>query len=342
MTLDRRKHSNMMRERLHWVDIAKGLLIILLLLHHFSSVIRRLGLNSDQFWFVSSWQIIYTSFFMQAFFCLSGYCSNFSHSAKTFFTKLLKQLIIPFVCFQLIICVINTYGGQGFSLRAIFDYWLSVNGTTLWFLNALIVSKIIVWCCLRVNKSFLFLLVFSLLLLLLAIYLKQRDLGTNFFYIRQSLAAVFFVAFGHFIKHRQDLFKYVRIGALVFPYLLLLMILLGIPIPQVAADMHVGLLSIPVFLLVSICGIFSCISFSMLINKSKALEYLGRNTLIIYCLHSSVLLTITDVLYDLMHPVGFLQSIVFVIVLYSIVIVVCVILIEIFKSKMLKWMLGRF
>ena len=332
----------MIRERFHWVDIAKGLLIILLLVHHFSSVIRRLGIDSDQFWFVSCWQIIYTCFFMQAFFFLSGYCSNFSHSAKTFFTKLLKQLIIPFVCFQLIICVFNTYGEHGFSLKAIFDYWLSVNGTTLWFLNALIVSKIIVWCCLRVNKSFLFLLAFSFVLLLLAIFLKQRDLGTNFFCIRQSLAAVFFVACGHFIKDRQDLFKYVRIGALVFPYLLLLMILWGIPIPQVTAEMQVGLLSAPIFVLVSLCGTCACIEMCKRIGQFKPIEYLGRNTLVVYCLHSSVLLTITDVLYNLIHPEGLLQSIVFVIVLYSIVIVVCVILIEIFKSKMLKWMLGRF
>lgn len=74
------------KERLHWVDVAKGLLIILLLVHHFSSATRRTGISSDQFWFVTCWQIIYTCFFMQAFFFLSGYCSNFSHPVKLFFT----------------------------------------------------------------------------------------------------------------------------------------------------------------------------------------------------------------------------------------------------------------
>lgn len=329
------------KERYHWVDVAKGLLIILLLVHHFSSATRRLGISSDQFWFVTCWQIIYTCFFMQAFFFLSGYCSNFSHPAKLFFTKLLKQLIIPFVCFQLIICISNTYAEYGFSLRAIYDYWLGVNGTTLWFLNALIVSKIVVWCCLRINKSFLFLLFFSLILLFLAIYLKQRDLGSNFFYFRQSLAAVFFVAFGHFIKHRQDFLEYVRIGALVFPYLLLLMLLLNIPIPQVTAEMQVGLLSAPIFVLVSLCGTCACIEACKIIGKFKPIEYIGRNTLVVYCLHFLVLVPLAGVLYKVLSPSGLLMSIIYVLVLYVSVLLVCILLIELFNLKPFRWMIGR-
>lgn len=333
--------TTQVKERYHWVDVAKGLLIILLLVHHFSSATRRLGISNDQFWFVTCWQIIYTCFFMQAFFFLSGYCSNFSHPAKRFFTKLLKQLIIPFVCFQLIICISNTFAEHGFSLRAIYDYWLGVNGTTLWFLNALIVSKIIVWMCLRINKSFIFLLSFSFALLLFAIYLKQKDLGSNFFYIRQSLAAVFFVAFGHFIKHRQDILKYVRIGALVFPYLLLFMLLLNIPIPQVTAEMQVGLLSAPIFVLVSLCGTCACIEACKIIGKFKPIEYIGRNTLVVYCLHFLVLLPLAGVLYKVLSPSGLLMSIVYVLVLYVSVLFVCVFLIELFNLKPLRWMIGR-
>lgn len=329
------------KKRYHWVDVAKGLLIILLLVHHFSAAARRLNLNNDQFWFVSCWQIIYTCFFMQAFFFLSGYCSNFSHSAKTFFTKLLKQLIIPFVCFQLIICVINTYEVQPFSLQAVFDYWLGVKGSSLWFLNALIVSKTIVWMCLRMNKSFQFLLVFSFVLLLLAIFLKQRDWGANFFYIRQSLAAVLFVAFGHFIKNRQDMFKYVRIAALVFPYLLLLMVLFGIAIPQVTVDMQVGLLSAPIFVFVSLCGTCACIEACKIIGKFKFLEYFGRNTIVIYCLHYLVMIPFADVLYKVLEPSGMLMSIIYVVVLFIAVLIVCILLIELINLKPFRWMIGR-
>ena len=328
-------------ERYHWVDVTKGMLIILLLIHHFSSAARRLGINSDQFWFVTCWQIIYSCFFMQAFFFLSGYCSNLSYSAKTFFTKLLKQLIIPVVLFQLIISVINTYSEQGFSLRAIVYFWFEAKGAMLWFLNALIVSKIIVWTCLRITKNSLFMLAFSFVLLLLAIFLKQRDWGTNFFYIRQSLAAVFFVACGHFIKDRQELFKFVRIGALVFPYLLLLMILIGIPIPQVTAEMQVGLLSAPIFVFVSLCGTCACIEACKIIGKCKPIEYLGRNTLVVYCLHFLVLVPFAGVLYKVLAPSGLLMSIIYVVVLYVSVLLVCVFLIEIFNLKPFRWMIGR-
>lgn len=74
----------MSKERLHWVDVSKGILILLLLLHHFSSAKRVLGIDGDYFTFITCWQQVYTAFFMQAFMIMSGYCSNFNKSSRKF------------------------------------------------------------------------------------------------------------------------------------------------------------------------------------------------------------------------------------------------------------------
>lgn len=331
------------KERIHWVDVAKGVLILLLLLHHFTSASLRLGIDTSSFWFVNCWEVVYTCFFMQAFFFLSGYCSNFSTSFRPFFVKLLKQLVIPFICFQFIICVWQSIPLHGFSPQGIFKVWIDNNGTTLWFLNALIVSKIFVWVILHFRRSNLLLLVLSFLVLFLAVFLKQHDLGSNFFFIRQSLASVFFVALGYVMKGNRTLFdKMTNVCGGIFPYLLLVLLLFRLPIPEVTAVMSVGMLSVPVFLVLSICGTFACVRLCMLINNSVFLEYFGKNTLVIYCLHFIILISLADFYYHVLKPSGIMTSVLYVSVLYISVIAVCFVLVELFKWKPFRWMIGRF
>lgn len=187
-------------KRLHWVDVAKGLLILLLLVHHFASVAIRLGLDTSQFWFVLKWQIVFTCFFMQAFFFLSGFCSSFTLPIKVFIVKLLKQLVIPLVCFQFIDCLWMSYPRYGLSLSGIIKVWFGSNGSTLWFLNALIVSKIVVYVFLRFHVSHTILVSFSLFLLFVAVLLHINNWGSNFLFIRQSLASVFLLHLDSFLR----------------------------------------------------------------------------------------------------------------------------------------------
>lgn len=102
----------MAKERIHWIDVAKGTLILLLIIHHFSPAFKLTGISQENYSFLMSWQFIFTSFFMQAFFFMSGYCSNFNKEVRPFFLSLFKQLILPFIIFELITCI----------------YWSSGNG----------------------------------------------------------------------------------------------------------------------------------------------------------------------------------------------------------------------
>ena len=65
------------RERIHYLDAAKGILILLLLLHHFQSATRDFTMLNTYFELFTSWHSVFTVFFMQCFFIISGYCTGF-------------------------------------------------------------------------------------------------------------------------------------------------------------------------------------------------------------------------------------------------------------------------
>ena len=160
----------MVKERIHWIDVSKGILILLLLLHHFASAKRVMGIDSNFFSFLTCWQSLYTAFFMQAFLMMSGYCSNFKKPHGQFWEGVIKQLVIPFIFFEFISCCIISAQKEDFSINGIFQVWTDTNGTTLWFLNALIVSKVLIYYMRRVTKSVKVALMITFVFLSFAVY----------------------------------------------------------------------------------------------------------------------------------------------------------------------------
>ena len=198
----------MAKERIHWIDVAKGILILFLIVHHFGSAFKLTDIPQDDYRFLMSWQFVFTSFFMQAFFFMSGYCSSFNKEVKLFFWSLFKQLILPFIFFEILTCIYWS-SDQGISLNNLYHYWVNSNGTHYWFLNALIVSKLYIYIIVNSNylSNIVILLLSSFLFLVISIILNDLDFGTNFLCIRQSLGAVFFVVLGYIAKLKNDVFE---------------------------------------------------------------------------------------------------------------------------------------
>ena len=91
---------NHINGRLQWLDIAKGLAIILMVVGHTSLP----DLLSRFIW----------SFHMPLFFIASGYTTNWGYLSD-FITNKLKRLLLPFLCYSTIVMSIqiilnlNTY-----------------------------------------------------------------------------------------------------------------------------------------------------------------------------------------------------------------------------------------
>ncbi len=113
-----------MANRIHWIDLSKGILILIMVLGHVANFSKRAGVDDTflLFWWKIAWW--YVPFYMQTFFVLSGFTSNFDKDGKPFFKSMCRSLAVPFFVFALIQQVI---------CMAILDYDLliTVGGVSL-------------------------------------------------------------------------------------------------------------------------------------------------------------------------------------------------------------------
>ena len=98
--------NNTLINRMQWLDVAKGITIILMVLGH-TSIPK---LVSDFIW----------AFHMPLFFIASGWCTNWKREGVCkFITKKVNSLLLPFVVYSVIVLSINLLTG-GVSLKTFY------------------------------------------------------------------------------------------------------------------------------------------------------------------------------------------------------------------------------
>lgn len=332
------------KERVRYIDISKGILILLLIIHHLGAATSKIGMQSRYDYIISCWQPIFTVFFMPCFFLISGYCSNFSRGYKDFICKIIRQLIIPYVVFTIILNLSICVEKNNFGVDTFVKPITTVPNTSLWFILSLIFSKIILYimiCCKFKNVA---IICISIFLLFLGVLLNQFDITPNYFTYHNCLISVFFVVMGWYLKNNISRYqKFLKYCQYLYPVLFILSLglfkyILHIHIPRYAAGIDVDILSIPIFILLSISGSLFLINISKKIDKNAILEYFGKNSLIIYALHFITLKLLAKSLLCSDSLALFIGSL---IIIYIIEIVICVLLIEIFNKTALKCLIGK-
>ncbi len=141
----------MPKERIKYFDIAKGILIILLVFAHFRSAVARMPFESPYFEYVYGWNNIFTCFYMPAFFIVSGYCSNFNKNAGVYFSSLLKSLLLPIITLSFLTTTVSSLIDHENVFSSIAACASREFG--LWFLWALLWGKIIVYFVERIKLN---------------------------------------------------------------------------------------------------------------------------------------------------------------------------------------------
>ena len=328
-------------KRLIYLDVCKGILILLLLVNHFYSAINRLDIDisNNYLWILGIILITFTPCFMQTFFFISGYCSNFNKPMKEFIISLFKQILIPYLTFSVIGWLLPII----FPLTESYSTSLSTFGRGLWFLNALFISKLLLYFIIKHIRSTKIIIIVIFLCLFLGILLEKYDILINFFYIRHGLISIFFVGLGFLFKKNQLIMKYGQlISSVFYPFLILLLKATHIEIPLMASGILVTPATLPLFLLLTISGTFAFIQYSKLLQDIKPLIYFGQNSLIVYGMHFYFLLLFTKIFYQIIQPESLLDAIIYFIVLYSTDIVIMYLLTRIMNTKYLSWSIGKF
>lgn len=264
--------------RLHYIDIAKGILILCLLVSHFGIALEKNNVGTQFFAPILYFVPMFSVFFMQCFFIITGYCSNLNISGKSYFEKLSRQLIVPYV-------------SLGF-LNGLASHVLMPDGfhgffTCFWFLNALVISKTIVWGLKRTIRKDGYVLLVSLFLLILGVVLNEYDIGHDYFDFRKGLIATFFVALGQMLRNSSAFSDFLRKGWLIYPLVMLACYAFHYQwnLPLQDASIKVSLLQIPLFLALTVLGSVTTLTLAKNVKKLPAIEFFGRNSIIVYCLH---------------------------------------------------------
>lgn len=287
----------MKQNRVYWVDLCKGIGIFLVLLEH--------TLRNDVTMYICA-------FNMPMFFSLSGIVFNeIKHNDfKAFVKGRFNQLVIPYFFFYLLTYFLWLFVERHFRSFDL-DWWQPIIGMfyasqwhgfmdhngILWFLPCLFVVEILNFWILRIRPRYIQPILLFLLLVL------GFSIKTNLpWCLNTACVALPFYYLGHSLKKglliqslNQDKFvnKWWVSGMLLICFSLLFFIIEGNC--RNAAYMIQGVYGNPVvYEVVAISGILMMVYFGKVLSPKnellfpalKSLLFLGKNTLVIFALHS--------------------------------------------------------
>ena len=282
-----------MKKRINWIDIAKGITIILMVIGH---TIPYNSLN-----------IFIFSFHMPLFVILSGITYKMpinKEDLKSRIKKYCKQLLIPYILTLLICTVVFTYINNDFSFLKVVkqfiknlcwgngcDYTLfgvNFNGVSpIWFLVALFFSKIVFDVInYKINDKNLCnnFIIYSFLALTGVMVGKFIWLPQN---IDLVLIFLLYLYIGFvFNKYIRDIKKYETVIFIVCFVIWTVCLGFNLNIELAVRSYPYGFLSI----IESICASYSIIALCKIMEKSNVLQKIftkiGKISLMILCIHS--------------------------------------------------------
>lgn len=305
-----------MSKRIEWIDIAKGILIILVVLGH--SEIS--GVTAS----------VINSFHMATFFFLAGMTIKLNENKNLFIAKRLKGLIMPYIVLAFIFLGYQFMkykiigGGYKFDLKSgLLSIFIPVSGrisTTvygLWFLPCLFLANIAVYGLEYLYRSKKQLALFSYIV---------GSAGCIIFYEITGIAsilsilpfAVLWLLCGVKAKGKLDKIKlYSTQIIIVMGILFVIFVGMNYRISHVRFDLSSMTMGVwPLYILSGLAGTFFTICISIQLEKMKILAKIGKDSLLYYGLHFEVLGVIDKVV-----NIGIFQMVITIFILWWIILV---------------------
>ena len=296
-----------MVKRIHYLDYAKGIAIILVVLGHIFS-----GGNIKTY--------IY-SFHMPLFFIISGYLFNYSNvkSFKEFINKKIKAYLIPYVTFS-IINILGYYLLSGLSLIVLRNNLLETiifcGIGALWFLPILFIAETIFMFCKFNNKKIIYsvLIFIGVSVISLSIWALTRSFIALI--LIRSMISLIFIIIGYSLC---NVIKNLNLKWYQIAIITILNIALAV-INGYVDLWGIQFNNIILYFINSILGSLNIISISKKIN-SKLLSFWGRNTLIIMATHQLILTMFSKI--NIVNELSFTTKLILVLVIeYPIIVLI--------------------
>lgn len=297
----------------------------------------------------------FAGFFMQAFFLLNGFTSNFDKPFKKFLWGSFKGLIIPFLSFSVISKVLDGVCFGKWSLWVTVaqgdQSWFFLE-ESYWFLTALFIARIIYWPVNRYIKNEWIKCFFMLGMLFLGTYVNNIMDGQvnwpahwdNYFHYRNAMCMVIFLWIGDWMKkHKTIVEPYFKYATLLYFLALVIGIVThhrGI-ITGYTHSTDMTMTRIPLFLFFATFGSIAIIWISKKISHNKILEYYGRGSLVVYMTHFFFLQVLVNPLARLIYPTDLLSTSIYFIIAFVVVSLACAGMIWVMQKPYLRKLIGK-
>ncbi len=328
--------------RIIWVDIAKGIGILLVLIGHIS-----------QNQYISSF--IYC-FHMPLFFIISGYLySDKQHYVK----KKIKSILIPYLFFAIISFLYwylierNLRGQEINPLNAFSNIWLARGGdanyifnVALWFLPCLLTVELIFHFFIKKIKNIKILSIIMFLFSIIGYLYAQFDFIRLPFGIDIAFIAIGFYFLGYLWRQKgEDYFKKMKWNTIKCVITACICFLIVTILSQLTTSLNMNNLQYPFYPLMYISatiGTFMVYLIAILLKENRILQYLGTNTLIIMGIHEPLKRIVIELMDRITHISAEIlrTNFISIIMLTIILTIICIPFIFIIK-RYLPFLIGR-
>lgn len=220
--------------RIRQFDIAKALLIISVYLWHIPRIYSGWlgGENQTLFLLNTIHQCLFSSFFMAAFFAISGYFMNSERSVWKSVSRDFFGLIFPMITLSVLNNVLYTllyvyYSGNWFARFQLYltpDYWQDSLG--FWFLTSLFLNKQILHVLVCYVKNTAIQITLSLLLCVCGLVLMNGQLNVpNWFHFKEALLMCPMSLLGYLCKKNKIELSHHTLQYFVLGYILSIIVL---------------------------------------------------------------------------------------------------------------------
>jgi len=283
----------MKENRILWVDIAKYICIMFVMLSHLESSTVLLS-------------VLYSPFFLTLFFFCSGYVYKADDSFGKFILKKVKQLFVPWLILStanIAVSQILTFNEHKPFTEELFWNFLQIRGMNdgLWFVAALFVAFVpffffIKWyqkksfskkrICFLVSIGFILSFLSNLYGYVMDPAVFPWGSCALPWHLEYIFIAMFYMLMGFLFKHLWEN-KFDDRNTAVFRFLIWAVYCIVICIDCCCSIDNV-LLAILFSYIPSILGIAAVISVCKIIRPNKYILYIGKNSLLCFALHGKV------------------------------------------------------
>lgn len=239
-------HDN---KRLAYIDVAKGILIISVLINHIGNLASASGVVNETIATIPSFRF-WCPFFMPAFFVIAGICSNYDVPLLEFIIKNFKSLIIPAFTLLFVRIAIRYlldgqlstlelsefYSHHGIKVLLNVGYWN-------WFLVAMFTTKLMYWLLNRYvkrdNICFLICIICYLLGFILTNNQNESIFLYNVWFYQHALLFLIYIFVGRCIKRHKQLIEestWLLLFSILYVLVYLTFVIAGWQIPKITSD----------------------------------------------------------------------------------------------------------